>query len=47
MLRGDLAQRFQKTRRGGTHPMLPATGSTITAAICAPCFQSGFHRLPS
>jgi len=24
---------------GGTHPMLPTTGSTMTAAISLPCFR--------
>ena len=36
VLRAYLAQRFEEPGTGGMQFMLPATGSTITQAICAP-----------
>ncbi len=37
MPRAEIAQSREETGRGGTTPMLPATGSTITAATASRC----------
>ena len=45
-LRSARARADRNSRVGTTQPMLPTTGSTITAAICAPCSLKGsFERL--